>query len=202
MYKVFIDNWTLILREDFNKSTILSDNCYKFRKGLRIEDLKTKVLNTNAATLTLYYEGSVDSVLKKLFQSYLWIEAAGGLVKKRDRYLVIFRHGKWDLPKGKIDKGEKKKKAAVREIEEECGISKPEILKELMATYHTFNVYGPNTIKKTYWYEMTYEGDEVLIPQGDEGITKVEWVDKSFLNKMKKETFSSISEVLENYLAQ
>lgn len=201
MYKVFIDNWTLILREDFKNSQLDSTKSCFFSDSTTLKELATLALSNVNQDVELYFTGKIDKVLKKLFSSYKWVEAAGGIVRKGDKYLVIYRHGKWDLPKGKIDKGEEVEAAAVREIEEECGITSPEIIRPLMNTYHTYHIYGPETIKKTYWFELSYSGNENLVPQENEGITRVEWVDKQALFEIKKDTFPSIAELLDNFLA-
>lgn len=126
------------------------------------------------------------------------IEAAGGLVKnEKGEYLFIFRNGKWDLPKGKIEKGEGIKTAAIREVEEECGISGLSIIRELPPTYHTYTIEENAILKRTYWFEMSCDNTSaVLVPQIEEGITDVEWIATKNLKKVFKNTFESIKEVL------
>jgi len=110
--------------------------------------------------------------------------AGGGLVyNDKKQILFIYRNGKWDLPKGKIEKGEDIKTCAIREVEEETGVKDLTIKKFITKTYHVFRRNGKLKLKETYWYEMhtTYEGD--LIPQENEGIKKVKW--KSFQKTQK-----------------
>lgn len=125
------------------------------------------------------------------------IKAAGGLVKNEaGEYLFIFRNGKWDLPKGKIEKGESIKEAAVREVEEECGITVSKLGKEICKTYHVYTLKGEVVLKKTYWFKMKCAGSEKLKPQKEEGITDVRWFKKGHVEAIEKNTFPSIMDVL------
>jgi 8-oxo-dGTP pyrophosphatase MutT (NUDIX family) len=128
---------------------------------------------------------------------YIMIEAAGGLVFNKDGdILMIFRNGKWDLPKGKLEIGESIEECAIREVEEECGIVGLDIIEKLLETYHTYNMDGEEVLKKTYWYKMKTDYSAKLIPQLEEGITKVSWVDKDQISKKLKNSYGNISDVL------
>ncbi|UEG54142.1 NUDIX domain-containing protein [Mucilaginibacter daejeonensis] len=163
-------------------------------------DLKTlynKVIGNNPR---LYYYVLCDDAkafLKKMMKSVTVIKAAGGLVKNdRGNFLFIFRNGKWDLPKGKLEKGEKSEEGAVREVEEECGISIGKCGKKIVKTYHVYTIKGEVVLKKTYWYKMKYKGNARLKPQIEEGITDVRWMDRSDINTVAGNTFPSIKDVL------
>jgi 8-oxo-dGTP pyrophosphatase MutT (NUDIX family) len=111
-------------------------------------------------------------------KSFLYIRAAGGIVKnKREELLFIFKQNHWDLPKGKIDKGEKKKVAAKREITEECGVRELEITRKVSKTYHIAKLRGRYVLKKTTWYEMFCSDPKNLKPDASEGITDLKWID-------------------------
>jgi ADP-ribose pyrophosphatase YjhB (NUDIX family) len=139
--------------------------------------------------------------LKKDFLSLFdIIEGAGGLVKNtKGEILMIFRNGKWDIPKGKIEKGEKKDVAALREVEEECGISELNIVKELPNTFHIYKLKNKYILKKTYWFLMKSEYAGKLTPQAEEGITKAKWIGKKELNKIIGSSYTSIQNMLLNY---
>jgi len=126
------------------------------------------------------------------------IDAAGGVVKNRnDELLLIFRHERWDLPKGKIEKEEDIKHAALREVQEECGIQEIKIIKELPSTYHTYLLKDKHVFKKTYWFEMRYSGStEKLIPQLEESITDARWMNAKEMQEALKNTYPLIKEVL------
>ncbi len=135
--------------------------------------------------------------LKKVIKNIILIEAAGGMVvNSKDAYLFIYRNGKWDLPKGKLERGEGKKQGAIREVEEECGIAVSSIGKRICKTYHTYTVKGEVVLKRTYWYQMAYLGAGKLKPQKEEGITKVQWFKKGHVDAIVKNTFPSIMDVL------
>ena len=128
---------------------------------------------------------------------YIMIEAAGGLVFNKDGdILMIFRNGKWDLPKGKLEIGESVEECAIREVEEECGISDLIIENKIKDTYHTYVLEGENILKKTYWYKMKTDYSAKLVPQIEEGITKASWVDKDQISKKLKNSYGNISDVL------
>lgn len=131
------------------------------------------------------------------------IEAAGGLVKNDNgEYLVIFRRGKWDLPKGKIDEGEKKKDAAVREVEEECGIKVKKLGDKIGKTYHIYVYKGDLVLKRTHWYHMTSTGNKKLVPQLEEDITEAIWIKHENFGKILNNTFPLIKEVLDKGILQ
>ena len=135
----------------------------------------------------------------KICSLYSVVEAAGGVVVNQEKHVLwIYRLGKWDLPKGKLEKSEKFKKAAIREVEEECNV-KAELGKKLCTTYHTYTHKNQRILKKTKWYSMSSNSRMPLIPQIEEGIEKVEWLSKSEMNKALMNTYSSIRYVIQNF---
>jgi 8-oxo-dGTP pyrophosphatase MutT (NUDIX family) len=135
--------------------------------------------------------------LKKIMRSITLIDAAGGMVMNpKGEYLFIFRNGKWDLPKGKLEKGESKREGAVREVEEECGIIVGSIGARICKTYHTYTYKSEVVLKRTYWYQMGYKGNGKLKPQKEEGITDVRWFRKGHIEAIVNNTFPSIMDVL------
>ncbi len=135
--------------------------------------------------------------LKNVIKNITLIEAAGGLVKNDNKqHLFIFRQGRWDIPKGKIEKGEGVKEAAVREVQEECGILISELGKKIGKTYHAYISRGEVVLKKTHWFKMRTEDKSKLKPQKEEGITDARWLRKNDLGIIVENTFPSITEVL------
>jgi 8-oxo-dGTP pyrophosphatase MutT (NUDIX family) len=123
-------------------------------------------------------------------------KAAGGLViNDKNEFLFIKRKGLWDLPKGHIEKGEKTRDTAVREVSEECGITNLNIDYKITKTYHTYWLKGRMILKPCTWYLMHYNGSEPLIPQEKEGITDVFWVKANELQDYCKNSFPSIRSV-------
>jgi len=129
---------------------------------------------------------------------YTLIEAAGGLVyNSKSQLLMIFRNGKWDLPKGKLEQNENIEECAIREVEEECGVSGLCIVNALQDTYHTYEIKGKRILKRTYWFEMSTNFKGNLMPQTEEGITKVVWVGKQNIAEKLENSFGNIKELLQ-----
>jgi 8-oxo-dGTP pyrophosphatase MutT (NUDIX family) len=137
----------------------------------------------------------VKSFIKSQFRI---VEAAGGLVRKRDKFLLIFRLGKWDLPKGKLEKGEKAKIAAVREVMEECAVE-AELVDKLCTTWHTYIQEGKRILKKTTWYNMNCLNDANMEPQYVENIEDIRWMTLDQANHALKHSYRSIQGVMDSW---
>lgn len=195
MYKVFVDNSVIIFltQSDFETLEVTTP----FFQTNDLKELKTRLNNSKKIIEPLYFlSEDPKKSRKKFFQSFLIIRAAGGIVQAGDLFLFIKRLGKWDLPKGKIEVGEKKKIAAVREIEEECGIIGPKIIKKLVKTHHIYTYKGKPAIKKTYWYHLNYEGNMNTTAQKEEDITEVKWFKQSDFERILSKSYLSIAEVI------
>jgi 8-oxo-dGTP pyrophosphatase MutT (NUDIX family) len=120
-------------------------------------------------------------------------KAAGGLVyNPKGEILFIYRNGKWDLPKGGIEKNEGKKEAAIREVEEETGVKNLKIIDRIDKTYHIFKRNGKFRLKITYWYKMETSFTENLIPQEEEGIEKAVWVQPNQVVELLENSYENI----------
>ena len=128
--------------------------------------------------------------------SYKLIKAAGGVVyNHNNQLLMILRNGKWDLPKGKIEKGESIKACAMREVEEESGVSGLKITKRLIDTYHTYQLNGEKILKHTYWFKMKTNFNGMFIPQAEERITQVCWVNEEDIIKRLNNSFKNLTDI-------
>ena len=142
---------------------------------------------------------NLEKLKKDFFKHFKIIQAAGGLIKnKNGEILLIFRRGKWDLPKGKLDENESIIECAVREVKEETGLTKIKAGKEIGTTYHTYVQFGKHILKQSHWFMMLSEKDEQLTPQTEEDITDIRWVKKEDLEKYVNNTFPTIISVLKN----
>lgn len=142
----------------------------------------------------------VDESWKTFCSQFELVRAAGGLVaNSKEELLFIFRHGKWDLPKGKIEVGEKDEDAAVREVEEECSLFGLELGNLLCTTWHTYIQEGVPMIKPTLWYLMKYPGSDVPKPQEIEGITEIQWFPPGDLKTITRNTYPSVIDVIEEF---
>ena len=198
-YQVFINDHLLSITEKAESNQQFKSELYLKRPdGEEIVTL-VKWLLKESEPMKLGLLNETAQEQWELFQKqFCIIEAAGGLVRnKNGAYLFIYRLGKWDLPKGKIEHGENAKEAAIREVEEECGISQLNLGKELPSTYHIYQQKEELILKRTYWFEMTYDSEEALIPQREEGIEKVVWVAPTNLEEQKKNTYESLKQMIQ-----
>jgi 8-oxo-dGTP pyrophosphatase MutT (NUDIX family) len=201
MYKVFFNDRKLFLTDNFAKHfQVRYGLFYKFSN---IEDLKELIKFyaqlTRIESLYLFHT-DIEEMREAFRQCFIEVNAGGGLVKNNNgEYLLIHRRGKWDLPKGKLWKNEPFEKAAVREVEEECGISGVKIVKPLLSTYHTYPDKEELVLKKTSWYEMHYSGQKPPTPQKEEDIQDVRWVSVKDLEPYLNESFPAIRDVFTYY---
>ena len=198
MYKVFINNHPLfIVKTDAEIAMKPGTLLLRFDPASLDELLNLAHEHRSFFTRTFLFDENPEKVMEEFQSRCKIIEAAGGLVKnKNGELLMIFRNDKWDLPKGKLEKGETPEIAAVREVEEECGIGKLKIIKPLSSTFHTYKHHDKIVLKKTYWYEMSCDDDRKLKPQKEEGITDVKWMKEEQVEKALANTFHSIVDVV------
>ncbi|RKD14319.1 NUDIX hydrolase [Pelobium manganitolerans] len=155
-------------------------------------------LSKNPKSKFLLLSDEPKAVFQSIKKKVRVIEAAGGLVRNEDgKYLFIHRHGRWDLPKGKLEADEKKKDAAVREVQEECGIKVKKLRQKIIKTYHVYEIKGKPVLKVSHWYAMDAKGKQKLIPQLEEGISEVKWFAKNEFNVVRANTFANILQVID-----
>lgn len=124
------------------------------------------------------------------------VDAAGGLVRnEQGQNLLIYRNGFWDLPKGKIEPGESRKLAAMREVMEETGLKNPQIGPLITSTHHIYKQGGQSFLKRTHWYAMSSHGQQNLVPQTEEGIEHVCWKSDSEMPPLTSNLYRNIAEV-------
>src|ERR1700761_5367811 len=193
-YRIYINDKVILLTESEPK---LKEQYQKI--DAQTFDLKIIYTWIVAHKSNFFYviSNNTREYLKEIIENITLIEAAGGIVKNENgEYLFIYRNDKWDLPKGKIEKGEKVKQAAVREVEEECGIEVSKLEDKICKTYHVYIYKGEVVLKKTHWFNMLCKGQNKLKPQKEEGITDVRWFKKSYIGTIAANTFPSIMDVL------
>lgn len=172
MYKVFVNEKKLLLSKQ-------SENLEKtlgYENVTSLEIALDLLENTSVKELNVFGE-NIDEIWSEFQKLFRIIEAAGGIVSKPNGdILFIKRLGKWDLPKGKMEKGESREESAVREIEEETGLQNVELLGFINTTYHIYiERNGDKVLKCTHWFEMSFDGEDTSKPQIEEGITEVAW---------------------------
>ncbi len=196
MYKVFVNDIPVLISQTSKtlSKKIDFENLFSAQK---FKDLCVKIFNNHHTERVYYFETNLNFDSQLFSPEFEWIEAAGGCVVAHNHLLWIFRLQKWDLPKGKIDKGEKPKESATREVQEECGIKNLKISKELSPTYHVYYFNQKWIIKKTHWFLMESEM-ELLTPQTNEDITIAQWVPIDNMETQMKNTYPAIRELVEN----
>lgn len=135
-----------------------------------------------------------DAVKKYFKERYNYIKASGGLVVKEGKYLLIYRLKKWDLPKGKLEKGEKVLECALREVEEECSV-KVEAGPKIGSTWHCYPTKNGWCLKKSTWYMMSCTDDSQMKPQIQEDIEEIAWVAPGSVDKYLANSYGTIHDV-------
>ena len=196
MYKVFVNEAPLILT---NKKPKNSTGNVFLMEDNSINNAIT-ALSKKRIDIAYIYDPSKE-ILEKFSMKIPIVVAAGGMVRnKKGKVLFIYRNGKWDLPKGKLDKGESIEKAAVREVEEETGIKGLAIKNYLKTTFHIFKRNGEYHLKKVVWFNMITSYTGKLTPQKNEGITKVRWKGAKKTEKALKNSYVNIKLLFDDTL--
>ena len=197
MYKVFINKLSIILT---SKNKSLSQENSFLLTSITLNEILKKVRKHKK--IFLYHPKK--SELLKVFKSKIKvIFASGGIVKNdNNQILFIYRRGKWDLPKGKAEKGESIRETAVREVIEETGIEKLKIDKYFSNTFHIVRNNKKYFLKETSWFLMSSNFKGKLKPQLNEGIKSVKWKTITEVKKLKKKTYNNIFIILNDFLKQ
>jgi 8-oxo-dGTP pyrophosphatase MutT (NUDIX family) len=146
----------------------------------------------------IFQHQDLEELKKAFFKKFTLVQAAGGLVKNNEsRILMIFRRGKWDLPKGKLDKGEKLEDCAIREVEEETGLKNVQLNSPLLVRYHTYHEGTKFILKESHWFTMTITGEQKLTPQTEEDIFDIKWIGTDDVNLYLPKSFPLISDIIE-----
>ena len=191
-YKSTESKWSKSLLKSEYSVLITDENEFDISNSIKeLIDLKTKVFKRITFAVK-----SLDLFKDFMKTEFLSVPAAGGLVEKKGELLIIKRKGLWDIPKGKIEKGEKKKVAAIREVEEECGVTLS-LGDKIGKTLHFYKMKGKYAYKYTHWYKMKIISDRNMKPQTKEGIEEVRWMNHQEVARMK--TYASITGILEEY---
>ena len=198
MYKIYINQNVLVISQLDNSSQEVLHNATNNSESAVLTISKEEIINIIGQKNIIC--ANPTAVFNQLKQQFTLINAAGGLVKNsQSEYLFIFRRGKWDLPKGKLDEGEDFETAAIREVQEECGITHIELGDLYHLSYHIYEENNDWILKQTNWYLMKSE-EKNLIPQLEEGITQTAWLPTSQFEKVRENTYASIDEIISKLL--
>lgn len=172
--------------------TIFIDNLSNYK----LQQLSREIEKPEHKQGLIYFK-DFTALKKAFFSHFLVIKAGGGLIQnKKEEILLIFRRGKWDLPKGKLDDNESIEECALREVREETGLNEIKLGNKISITYHSYVERGTLILKESHWYAMESIGNEMLVPQTEEGISEIIWVKKEDLEKYTSNIFPALIDVL------
>ena len=199
--KIYFGNKPLFLCDEFNEEI---NSFAHHDDAIFIDEFSNAAVNSMLHEMRqakihagIFYHSKLEALKKAIWKKFTLIQAGGGLVlNENNQGLFIFRRGKWDLPKGKLDKGEKIEACALREVKEETGISVVKLRKFLLNTYHTYDESGKHILKETSWYLMEAPSAQDLKPQTSEEISELKWIGEEGLQLVKRNTFPAIIEVI------
>jgi len=202
VYTIYINDKPFIITDDWDH--LIHDHTYQHFHSdnrLQIRKISQDLITNNKYSGAVVHAENMIKAFEGFSSDYEIVEAAGGVIENElGQILMIYRKGCWDLPKGKIEKGETEAIAAKREVMEECGLLKVEVKTKFTATYHTFFMPQKNVLKISHWYRMTSPSNDRLKPQLEEDITEIKWFTKSQIDLEKLDTYRSIQKVLDLYL--
>jgi 8-oxo-dGTP pyrophosphatase MutT (NUDIX family) len=198
-YEAFIDGKRLLIdvapdRISLEKGELL----YRVDRAEEVQPALEALVRTPEITGLVMVGDDVDQVWAWFRDGYRFVQAAGGCVTdEQGRLLMIERLGRWDLPKGKVDKGEAIDAAAVREVQEECGLAEVALGEPLFETWHTYARKGEQHLKRTNWFLMRASSTEILVPQHEEDITNVRWMNEEEVKRARESTYPSLRGVID-----
>jgi|SRR5690554_1664952 len=198
MYKVFINEHLLFFSKKLESNQqYLNKKIVKNPNKAEYIAIVNELFDQKEKQLVQIQTVDDENAFSLFCKSFQMIKAAGGLVKNNEGLLLfIYRLEKWDLPKGKVEDGESIEEAAIREVEEECGLKGLEIERKVSNTYHMYVFKGEVVLKETHWFQMktSYKGQ--LDPQTEEDITEVRWVNPKQMEEQLSNTYPSIRALL------
>ncbi len=198
MYKVFFNDRTIYLDDTLPDMTKMGrDYVCAFENITDLRPQLKQFLEPDRKGNLYIFHDDKDALFKTFRQCFNNIDAAGGLViNERGEILLIKRRGKWDLPKGKTEPGESPEQTALREVEEECGLTGLILQRFLISTFHIYTLNNDLMLKKTDWFEMKYKGETLPSPLVREDISQVRWIKRVRIKELYDNTYPSIINVI------
>ena len=196
-YKVFFNDRTIFFTsKPDNDLIVAADAIFKFDTLNGLKKITKDFLSKENLKNVVVYGFDPEQIFTDFTSLFKNIEAAGGVVfNSKNEFIGIFRRGRNDLPKGKLENGESAEEGAVREVMEECGIHSVKVSDKITVTRHIYHIGDTPVLKNTHWFRM-YTDDTELIPQTEEDISDIFYVAPDDIKKFAANTYSSILDVL------
>ncbi len=198
--KIFVNEkpiyLTNALTNDLKDLSLKEDIVFLENKIVDAKSLLEK-LDSKKYSMAILQSTNVEILKNNFFSQFNIIEAAGGIVQnEKKEILFIFRRGKWDLPKGKLEAGESIETCAEREIEEETGITELTLKKKIGETYHIYEEKGKTILKISHWFYFTCYSKQKMVAQTEEDIAEVKWIATQNIKDPMANTYENIKEIL------
>lgn len=199
MYHVYLENRSVVFCLPSELPSEAEQGCIIKENGSSLLKSIAETLMSGSLTSDVYVaDEDPERLMSQFFGLFRQIMAGGGVVCRDGRYLMIFRRGVWDLPKGKLEAGESIEECALREVAEETGLNAVTIGPLICVTHHLYRLNGVCCVKHTHWFSMQYDGSEEPVPQTEEEITGVEWMSMREMAEKSAASYRSIREVISN----
>lgn len=204
--KIYFDDKPVYLCDELNKELT---EILHHPDAIFIDELSAPAIKALLHEITkpafhagVFLHNNLEELKKAFLKNFTSIEAAGGIVQNdKKELLFIYRLDKWDLPKGKVEIGEDLQTCAVREVEEETGVTNLIVQNKVGETYHTYNAFGKHFLKTTHWFYLTCQAKQNLVPQTEENIAAIKWVKIKKMEQPLSNTYPSIKDILAIFLA-
>jgi 8-oxo-dGTP pyrophosphatase MutT (NUDIX family) len=202
--KIYVDEAPIYitdeLSEELKKLSIQKDVvCFKEEFDNDANKILA-LLQINKKKAVIIFTKDFETLQYNFFKQFTLIEAAGGIVQNENKdVLFIYRRGKWDLPKGKMENGETPEICAEREIEEETGVKDLQLKYKIGETYHVYSEWGQTILKTCHWFNFTTVAGQETVPQKEEDIAEVKWVHTVDIKEPMKNTYQNIKDILTLY---
>jgi ADP-ribose pyrophosphatase YjhB (NUDIX family) len=100
-----------------------------------------------------------------------------------------------------MDDGEKIAETALREVEEECGISQLRLERFFKCTYHMYDTSKHRILKETHWFIMHAAADQTPVPEAEEDIEIAAWYSLKEATEFLKDSYANLKELMKSYLS-
>ena len=204
--KIFVSEKPIYLADQNNNTLqhLINEghDFYDNNTNLNYNQIVNKLLKTGKKGAVII-DRNLDNLKTDFFKAFKIIEAGGGIVQnEQNEILFIHRLGKWDLPKGKLEKGETIELCAQREVEEETGVTNLSLKTKIGESYHIYQIKEENVLKISHWYHFTCPTLQKTTPQIEEDITEIKWIAPADFDIPLANTYNNIIEITSTFLAK